>query len=136
MTRFRLFCLKNAMVAANLAATAIGSILLYVIYEFVLRDYRTDQYVEFHIRTSNYLGAIFTLFFALIIVLSTDGVWEAHSSDGEIFGKERLNEIIRQHAAKKAEELIEAVITAVNQFQSDSGAEDDITLIVIKKEAE
>jgi len=69
-----------------------------------------------------------------IIVLSTDGVWEAHSPDGEIFGKERLNEVIRQHAAQNAEELIEAVITAVNQFQDASGAEDDITLIVIKKE--
>jgi len=69
------------------------------------------------------------------IVLSTDGVWEAHNSDGEIFGKTRFNEIIRQHAAKKAEEIIEAVITAVNQFQNESGAEDDITLIVIKKEA-
>ena len=69
-----------------------------------------------------------------IIVLSTDGVWEAHNTNGEIFGKERLNEIIRQHAAKKAEEIIEAVIDAVNHFQGDSGAEDDITLIVIKKE--
>jgi sigma-B regulation protein RsbU (phosphoserine phosphatase) len=69
-----------------------------------------------------------------IIVLSTDGVWEAHNSNGEIFGKDSLNEIIRQHAAKEAEEIIEAVITAVNQFQGDSGAEDDITLVVIKKE--
>jgi len=69
-----------------------------------------------------------------IIVLSTDGVWEAHNREGEIFGKERLNEIIRQNAAKQAEEIIEAVIIAVNEFQNDSGAEDDITLIVIKKE--
>jgi sigma-B regulation protein RsbU (phosphoserine phosphatase) len=69
-----------------------------------------------------------------IIVLSTDGVWEAHNPDGEIFGKERFNEIVRQHAGQKADEIIEAVITAVNQFQDDSGAEDDITLIVIKKE--
>ena len=70
-----------------------------------------------------------------IIVLSTDGVWEAHNPAGEIFGKERLNEIIRQHAAQKAEAIIEAVIVAVNQFQNGSGAEDDITLIVIKKVA-
>jgi hypothetical protein len=68
MTRFRLFCLKNVMFTANIAATAVGAGLLYVIYEFVLRDHQTDQYVEFHIRTSNYLGAIFTLFFAIIIV--------------------------------------------------------------------
>ena len=68
-----------------------------------------------------------------IIVLSTDGVWETHNPDGEIFGKQRLNKIISQHAAKKAEEIIDAVIAAVNHFQNDSGAEDDITLIVIKK---
>ena len=42
--------------------------MLYIIYEFVLRDHKTDQYVEFHIRTSNYLGAIFSLCFAVIIV--------------------------------------------------------------------
>ena len=56
------------MFTANLAATAVGAGLLYVIYEFVLRDHKTDQYVEFHIRTSNYLGAIFALCFAMIIV--------------------------------------------------------------------
>ena len=69
-----------------------------------------------------------------IIVLSTDGVWEAHNPAGEIFGKERLCEIIRQNATKKAEEIIEAVMVAVNQFQNGSGTEDDITLVVIKNE--
>ena len=67
-----------------------------------------------------------------IIVLSTDGVWEAHNLNGEIFGKERLYEIIRQNAPNKAEKIIEAVIAAVSQFQNDSGSEDDITLVVIK----
>ncbi len=68
MTRFCLFCLKNGMFMANLAATAVGAGLLYAIYEFVLRGHQTDQYVEFHIRASNYIGAIFALLFALIIV--------------------------------------------------------------------
>ena len=71
-----------------------------------------------------------------IIVLSTDGVWEAHNPEGEIFGKERLNEVIRRNAAHKSEEIIAAIINAVNQFQGDAGAEDDITLVVIKKEKE
>jgi len=68
MTRFRLFCLKNAMLTANITATAIGAGLLYVIYEFVLRGYQADQYVEFHLRTANYFGPIFALFFAFIII--------------------------------------------------------------------
>ena len=68
MTRFRLFGLKNAMFMANLAAQGIGAGLLYVVYEFVLRGYQTDQYIEFHIRTSNYFGPIFALVFAFIII--------------------------------------------------------------------
>ena len=68
MTRFRLFCLKNAIFTANLLATAIGAGLLYIIYEFVLRGYQTDKYVEFHLRTANYFGPIFALVFMFIIV--------------------------------------------------------------------
>jgi sigma-B regulation protein RsbU (phosphoserine phosphatase) len=67
-----------------------------------------------------------------IIVLSTDGVWEAHNLAGEIFGKKRLYEIIRQNATKKAEEIINAVVVALGHFQKDSAMEDDITLVAIK----
>jgi len=60
--------MKNAMFTANLLATAIGAGLLYVIYEFILRGYQSDKYVEFHIRTANYFGPIFALFFMFIIL--------------------------------------------------------------------
>ena len=56
------------MLMANMAAQCIGGGLLYVIYEFILRGYQTDKYVEFHLRTSNYSGPIFALFFAFIII--------------------------------------------------------------------
>jgi sigma-B regulation protein RsbU (phosphoserine phosphatase) len=71
-----------------------------------------------------------------IIVLSTDGVWEAHNRTGEIFGKARLYEIIRQNSAKKAKQIIEAVVVALGQFQKNSAIEDDITLVVIKIETD
>ncbi len=70
-----------------------------------------------------------------IIVLSTDGVWEAHNSDGEFFGKTRLYEIIRKNATKKAQEIIETVFVALNQFQNNAKTEDDITLVVVKIDA-
>jgi serine phosphatase RsbU (regulator of sigma subunit) len=44
------------------------------------------------------------------------------------------SKIIRQNATKKAEEIIEAVVVALGQFQKDSAIEDDITLVVIKIE--
>jgi sigma-B regulation protein RsbU (phosphoserine phosphatase) len=69
-----------------------------------------------------------------IILLSTDGVWEAHNRTGEIFGKARLYEIIRQNSAKKAKEIIEAVLVALGRFQKNSAIEDDVTLVVIKIE--
>ena len=67
-----------------------------------------------------------------IIVLSTDGVWEARNPDGVIFGKDRLYKIIRQNANKNAEEIIETIISKVSKFQSNSSSEDDITLVVVK----
>ena len=71
-----------------------------------------------------------------IIVLSTDGVWEARNSDGEFFGKARLYETIRENATKKAKEIIEAVLATLNQFQNNSKTNDDITLVVVKIEAD
>jgi sigma-B regulation protein RsbU (phosphoserine phosphatase) len=67
-----------------------------------------------------------------ILILFTDGVWEAHNSDGEIFGKTRLYHIIRRNATKKAQEIIETVFVRLNQFQENSKIEDDITLVVVK----
>ena len=43
------------MLTANIAATAIGAGLLYVIYEFVLRGYQADQLkLKKHIFAENY----------------------------------------------------------------------------------
>ena len=69
-----------------------------------------------------------------IIVLSTDGVWEARNTDGELFGKDRFYEIIRRNAAKSSTEILETVFDALDEFQKDSKAEDDITLVVVKIE--
>ena len=67
-----------------------------------------------------------------IIVIGTDGIWEAHNSEGDTFGKESLLEIIRQHASVSAQEIVSAIINAVNRFRKDVIPEDDVTLVVIK----
>jgi sigma-B regulation protein RsbU (phosphoserine phosphatase) len=67
-----------------------------------------------------------------IIVIGTDGIWEAHNSEGDTFGKESLLEIIRQHASVSAQEIVSAIISAVNRFRKDVIPEDDVTLVVIK----
>jgi sigma-B regulation protein RsbU (phosphoserine phosphatase) len=67
-----------------------------------------------------------------IILIGTDGIWEAHNGDGDMFGKERLYEIIRTNADKSAEAIQDAVLEAINKFRGDFPQEDDITIVVIK----
>jgi len=69
-----------------------------------------------------------------IILIGTDGIWEAHNQQGEMFGKDALRRIIRAHANKPAREIIVAVLDAVEGFRSSREQEDDVTLVVIKVE--
>jgi len=67
-----------------------------------------------------------------IVILSTDGVWEAHNSDGEMFGKDRFKDVIRKNADRGAEGICKAVFEAVTKFRGEAPQEDDVTLVVLK----
>ncbi|MFZ7125354.1 MAG: SpoIIE family protein phosphatase [Desulfobacterales bacterium] len=66
-----------------------------------------------------------------ILFLGTDGIWETRNEDGEIFGKERVNHLIREHAGATAKDIALAVINAVEEFRA-SDKEDDMTCVVVK----
>ena len=67
-----------------------------------------------------------------ILVLTTDGVMEAHNKKGEMFGRDRLKETVRQYANLGAEGIRLAIIDAVAAFRGEAHQEDDITLVVLK----
>ena len=67
-----------------------------------------------------------------IISIGTDGIWEAHNKDGQMFGKQRFRSIIRKNATADANGILNAVYDALGQFTLGLKAEDDITLVVIK----
>ena len=67
-----------------------------------------------------------------IILLGTDGIWETRKANGEMFGKHRLYEIIRQSADHDAKSIEKAVLEAIGEFRGESEQEDDITMVVIK----
>nr|WP_242012327.1 SpoIIE family protein phosphatase [Pseudodesulfovibrio cashew] len=67
-----------------------------------------------------------------VLLILTDGVPEAHSPDGEMFGQERLLETIRGNAERDAEGIIRAVSQAVAGFTRNAVLEDDLTLVAIK----
>jgi sigma-B regulation protein RsbU (phosphoserine phosphatase) len=67
-----------------------------------------------------------------IIMIGTDGIWEAQSPEGEMFGKERFKDIIRQQADRPAKAIIQTVIDAVDRFCHPLAKTDDVTLVVAK----
>jgi sigma-B regulation protein RsbU (phosphoserine phosphatase) len=67
-----------------------------------------------------------------IIILGTDGIWEARNLRGEMFGKEPIYRTIRQNPALSAKEISTSIFNTLNRFLEDRTLEDDVTLVVIK----
>ena len=67
-----------------------------------------------------------------LLVLGTDGIWEAMNPAGEMYGKERFKEVLRQNAHRTAQEVVDAVVAAVMAFVSPGRPEDDLTLVIVK----
>jgi sigma-B regulation protein RsbU (phosphoserine phosphatase) len=67
-----------------------------------------------------------------IIVIGTDGIWEAPNAQKELFGKERLCEVIRTHARDTAEGISAAINKALAGFCGQNRYPDDVTFVVIK----
>ena len=69
-----------------------------------------------------------------ILVIGTDGIWEAFDSQENRFGKERFKEIIRSSAHLPAKAMAERVIESVQDFRHPRKIEDDVTLVIVKFE--
>jgi len=67
-----------------------------------------------------------------ILVLGTDGVWEAANLNGEFFGKDRLRETIRRTAACTSTQIGAAIESDVDAFRGPASRTDDMTFVVIK----
>ena len=67
-----------------------------------------------------------------IILLGSDGLWEARNPKGEMFGKAPIQQIIRKHAGATAREMLTSCFHEFNVFLGDRAPEDDVTLVVIK----
>ena len=67
-----------------------------------------------------------------VIVIGTDGIWEAPNESGEMFGKERLKSVIRRSKKESAENICQAVVEAVLDFSHPQTQDDDITVVVVK----
>jgi sigma-B regulation protein RsbU (phosphoserine phosphatase) len=67
-----------------------------------------------------------------ILLLGTDGIWETSNPAGEMFGKERLRDLIREIASRTASEMAEAIETRLDEYRGAGSQNDDITFVLIR----
>jgi sigma-B regulation protein RsbU (phosphoserine phosphatase) len=67
-----------------------------------------------------------------VILLGTDGLWEAANPKGEMLGKQPIYDAIRENCALSAPEILEAILATQEKFQAGAEREDDVTLVIIK----
>ena len=74
-----------------------------------------------------------------ILVLFTDGITEARAPDKDmtedkLFGEDRLIQVIKDNASLPAREIQAAILQAVSAHTKNKPQDDDITLVIIKRQ--
>ncbi len=67
-----------------------------------------------------------------IFVFYSDGVTEARSPAGELYGVDRLKDVVKNHTHQTATELLATIRNSVVDFVESSQFEDDITIITMR----
>ena len=70
-----------------------------------------------------------------MLVFYSDGITEAANADGELFGEERLQQTVKEHAGKTPQYLLDAVHDEVRAFAGQDQFRDDVTCVTVKIDA-
>ncbi len=71
-----------------------------------------------------------------VLVIYSDGVTEANNLAEDEFGMDRLQDVIKVHVAQSASRIRDRVEAALSEFTGTADPNDDITLVIVKKNAE
>ncbi|MEO1584128.1 MAG: SpoIIE family protein phosphatase [Planctomycetota bacterium] len=69
-----------------------------------------------------------------IAVIGTDGIWETREPGGEMFGKDRLRDVMLAERDGSADDIAQRILHEVVRFRGDGPQADDITLIVLRSD--
>ena len=71
-----------------------------------------------------------------VLVIYSDGVTEAVSPTGEEFGSTRLYEVVSRNIESSAAGIRDRIESSLTKFSQGTSAADDITLVIVKRQAE
>jgi sigma-B regulation protein RsbU (phosphoserine phosphatase) len=69
-----------------------------------------------------------------LLVCYTDGITEPENEYGEMFGEERLIELVSKNADREDTKIIETVMEAVRQWTNAPELTDDMTVVIARKQ--
>ena len=68
-----------------------------------------------------------------LLACFTDGVTEPENEFVEMFGEDRLTEVILKHSSRDSEEIIAAVMSSVRDWTGSPELQDDMTLLLARR---
>jgi sigma-B regulation protein RsbU (phosphoserine phosphatase) len=68
-----------------------------------------------------------------LLACYTDGITEPENDYGEMFGEERLIDVLVKHADRPEQEMLDAVMGAVRQWTGSPELQDDMTLLLARR---
>lgn len=70
-----------------------------------------------------------------VFALISDGIYEYADPAGGLFGEPRVADVLRMHRSEPAERIADALLRAVQEFAHGAPQGDDITIVLLKREA-
>lgn len=67
-----------------------------------------------------------------ILIVGTDGLWEARNRQGDMFSVERFRQILVTWRRKSAQDICESMLERVKKFTGQETLQDDATLMIVK----
>ena len=92
-----------------------------------------DAYVLGMFDFASYQSRAFKLLRGDILVVYSDGLTDAENLQNEMFGEERLLQVLQQEAAHGSEAVEQGLLKAINEFTEGTPQTDDITFVVVEK---
>lgn len=92
-----------------------GDLPLGMMEDIVYEEYRRDGLVP-----------------GCILLIGTDGIWEMRNPAGDLFGKQRLLDLVKAHAHRPAKGIAEALEIALASWRAEVAAQDDVTFVIAK----
>jgi len=66
------------------------------------------------------------------LIFFSDGITDAQNAEGDMFGDDRLQAIVKKNYQKPASKIADAILSEVSKFQGDRDRFDDETVVVLR----